>query len=46
LIGLDGGVKLKETEVLKKEDLFSIIDSMPMRLREIRQKKSENHKEK
>lgn len=39
LIGLDGGVKLKKREVLKKEELFSLIDSMPMRLEELRNKK-------
>ena len=36
LIGLDGGVKLQQTEVLTKEKLYSIIDSMPMRKNEIR----------
>ena len=36
LIGLDGGIKLKQSEVLLKENLFVIIDSMPMRKNEIR----------
>ncbi|MCO4820646.1 MAG: DUF4174 domain-containing protein [Flavobacteriaceae bacterium] len=36
LIGLDGGIKLKQSEVLFKEDLFRIIDSMPMRENEIK----------
>jgi len=36
LIGLDGGIKLQQTEILTKQDLFSIIDSMPMRSNEIR----------
>ena len=36
LIGLDGGIKFKQNEVLLKEKLFSIIDSMPMRKNEIR----------
>lgn len=36
LIGLDGGVKLEKTEILKKEDLFGIIDAMPMRKYELR----------
>ena len=38
LIGLDGGVKLEKTELLKKEELFRIIDSMPMRMNELRRK--------
>ena len=36
LIGLDGGVKLQKTEVVLKEELFSIIDSMPMRKSELK----------
>ncbi|MDE3743878.1 DUF4174 domain-containing protein [Maribacter polysaccharolyticus] len=36
LIGLDGGIKFKQNEVLLKEKLFRIIDSMPMRKSEIR----------
>ena len=36
LIGLDGGIKLKEDRVLSMEKLFSIIDGMPMRRRELR----------
>ena len=36
LIGLDGGVKLKQNEILLIEDLFGIIDSMPMRKKEMR----------
>ncbi len=35
LIGLDGGVKLRETELLTAEKLFVVIDGMPMRRREI-----------
>ena len=31
LIGLDGGVKLKKDEIVTQEELFRIIDSMPMR---------------
>ena len=31
LIGLDGGVKLRQTEILTREELFRTIDSMPMR---------------
>ena len=35
LIGLDGGVKLRQTEILRKEALFNIVDAMPMRRNEI-----------
>jgi hypothetical protein len=40
LIGLDGGVKLQQTELLKKEDLYKIVDAMPMRGYELRKKKN------
>ncbi|MBC8756254.1 DUF4174 domain-containing protein [Kordia sp. YSTF-M3] len=36
LIGLDSGIKLQQTEVLTKIDLFKIVDSMPMRRNELR----------
>jgi hypothetical protein len=36
LIGLDGGVKLKQDRILSTEKLFTIIDGMPMRRRELR----------
>jgi len=36
LIGLDGNIKFKRNEILTKEDLFSIIDSMPMRNYELK----------
>ena len=36
LIGLDGGVKLRQTEVLSLEKLFTVIDGMPMRRSEIK----------
>ena len=36
LIGLDGGVKLRETNPLEIEKLFDLIDSMPMRKAEMR----------
>lgn len=39
LIGLDGGEKLEQTEVLSAEKLFNTIDSMPMRQAEIRRNK-------
>jgi len=38
LIGLDGNVKLEKKEKLKKEELFKIIDSMPMRKHELSNK--------
>lgn len=36
LIGKDGGVKLREDELVTTEDLFGLIDSMPMRRSEMR----------
>lgn len=38
LIGLDGGIKLNENKYTPKEDLFALIDGMPMRRMEIRNK--------
>ncbi len=35
LIGLDGGIKLQQTQLLSCPNLFSIIDGMPMRRKEI-----------
>ena len=35
LIGLDGGVKLRQDNFVKTEDLFSLIDGMPMRRAEM-----------
>lgn len=40
LIGLDGGEKYKTSAFLPCEDLFAIIDAMPMRKAEIRNKRS------
>lgn len=37
LIGLDGGIKLRRKEAIDVKELFDLIDSMPMRQREIRQ---------
>lgn len=37
LIGKDGGVKLNSTDVVGPEQLFSLIDAMPMRQQEMRQ---------
>jgi len=38
LIGKDGGVKLNRREQTEIEDIFGLIDSMPMRQQEIRNK--------
>lgn len=38
LIGLDGGIKLSQSTVISKKDLFDLIDSMPMRSSELRSK--------
>lgn len=38
LIGLDGGVKLQQKDLLRKEDLFDIVDAMPMRRNELNRK--------
>jgi hypothetical protein len=40
LIGLDGGVKLQQTTILTKEELFKLVDSMPMRQSELRRTKN------
>ena len=39
LLGKDGGVKLNKKEFVSNTSLFSIIDAMPMRQREMREKK-------
>lgn len=39
LIGLDGGIKLSQMEILTAEKLFGIIDQMPMRRIEIEKNK-------
>ncbi|MEM9823617.1 MAG: DUF4174 domain-containing protein [Bacteroidota bacterium] len=39
LLGLDGGVKLQQPEVLSCTELFAIIDRMPMRRQELRRRK-------
>ncbi|KUF12846.1 hypothetical protein AVJ23_01895 [Pseudoponticoccus marisrubri] len=36
LVGKDGGVKLRSDEPIATDDLFSTIDAMPMRQREMR----------
>lgn len=38
LIGLDGGIKLKQTSILSEKKLFTIIDGMPMRKQELKNK--------
>ena len=35
LIGLDGGVKLRQNTILSLKELYALIDSMPMRQAEI-----------
>lgn len=39
LLGLDGGVKLQQNELLPLEKLYATIDVMPMRRREMERKK-------
>jgi hypothetical protein len=36
LVGKDGGIKIAQTHVLRTDELFGLIDSMPMRQREMR----------
>lgn len=36
LIGLDGGVKYRSEKAISKKELFSLIDSMPMRAAEMK----------
>lgn len=38
LIGLDGGIKLKQKEIISTQKLFTIIDGMPMRRAELNSK--------
>ncbi|PQB06122.1 hypothetical protein BST83_02180 [Polaribacter filamentus] len=38
LIGLDRGIKVSQTAILSVEKLFTIIDGMPMRQRELKLK--------
>ncbi len=39
LIGLDGGIKIDQSEIISCEELFGTIDSMPMRKAEMRKNK-------
>jgi hypothetical protein len=38
LVGKDGGVKLRKNERVELKDIFALIDAMPMRQEEMRQK--------
>ena len=38
LVGKDGGIKLNRQDQTRLEDIFALIDAMPMRLEEMRQK--------
>jgi hypothetical protein len=38
LIGLDGGVKHKQNELLTKRELYNLVDRMPMRRSELKNK--------
>jgi hypothetical protein len=38
LVGKDGGIKLKRNDQVRLEEIFRLIDSMPMRQDEMRQK--------
>jgi hypothetical protein len=38
LVGKDGGIKLKREDRVELSDVFGLIDSMPMRQREMQQK--------
>ena len=42
LIGLDGGIKLRKDYPAQLPDLYSLIDSMPMRQSEMRRKSKKN----
>ena len=38
LVGKDGGIKLRQNAQIKLADIFALIDAMPMRQQEMRQK--------
>ena len=38
LIGKDGGIKMRKEKVVPMEEIFRLIDSMPMRQAEMRRK--------
>ena len=39
LVGKDGKVKMRKDDIVSTREIFALIDSMPMRKREIQQKK-------
>jgi hypothetical protein len=41
LVGKDGSVKLRRTSVVEPEELFSLIDAMPMRQQEMQRKRTD-----
>lgn len=43
LIGKDGGVKLKKTDIISPRELFQLIDSMPIRRNEIEKQKESGY---
>ena len=43
LVGLDGGIKLEKESTITQDELFSIIDGMPMRRAELRRIKRSNN---
>jgi hypothetical protein len=45
LVGKDGGIKLNRQNETRLEDIFALIDSMPMRREEIRQKRKTQESE-
>lgn len=44
LIGKDGGIRLRSTKVIPKEQLFALIDAMPMRQDEIKRQRNKTIK--
>ncbi|MGD2024380.1 MAG: DUF4174 domain-containing protein [Desulfobacterales bacterium] len=42
LVGKDGGIKLKRQDDIRLEEIFALIDAMPMRREEMRQKNRQN----
>ena len=42
LVGKDGGIKLNRQNETRLEEIFDLIDAMPMRREEIRQKSLKN----
>jgi hypothetical protein len=44
LLGRDGGEKLRSAEVVPAEKLFGLIDAMPMRKSEVKQKRASDGK--